>query len=591
MWAVSKQWQIHLATAIAALVLKNENGYTKAGRIIKQIFKIWRDSMISATWNWMWEKHHQAKDMLRFFTKPGSTLPKDDRDRAEDAGTYDERFKKKSYNTPQLIGLILGPLLFVLTMLFVNPEGLTPEAKAVLASTIWIATWWITEAIPIPATSLLPIVLFPLTEGLDVGATTSAYGNDTIFLFMGGFMIALTMEKWNLHKRIALTIISVIGTNTERIILGFMVATGFLSMWISNTATAMMMVPIGLAIIYQVSEALKHDDSIDTSRENFGFGKALMLGIAYSASLGGIATLIGTPPNTLLAGAVNEIYGIEITFAQWMLFGVPIAWIFIFVAWFYLVKVAHPLKLKELPGGSAVIKEQKAELGKASYEEKIVFAIFLLAALSWITRSFLLVEFLPGLNDAMVGLIAALILFAVPSKNRQGDHLLDWSTAVKLPWGILLLFGGGLAIAAGFTQSGLSEWVGGQLIGLQGINVLIIVLVVAAFVLFLTEITSNTATASMMFPIMASLAVALGIHPYALMVTAAVTASCAFMLPVATPPNAVVFGSGYLKIIDMARAGFILNVFGTVFVGLAVYYFLPLVWGIDLLSTPTQFLE
>ena len=547
--------------------------------------------MISATWNWMWEKHDQAKDMLRFFAKPGSTSPGDDRDRAEDAGTYDERFKKKSYNTPQLIGLILGPLLFILTMLFVNPEGLTPEAKAILASTIWIATWWITEAIPIPATSLLPIVLFPLTEGLDVGATTSAYGNDTIFLFMGGFMIALTMEKWNLHKRIALTIISVIGTNTERIILGFMVATGFLSMWISNTATAMMMVPIGLAIIYQVSEALKHDDSIDTSQENFGFGKALMLGIAYSASLGGIATLIGTPPNTLLAGAVNEIYGIEITFAEWMLFGVPVAWIFIFVAWFYLVKVAHPLKLRELPGGSAVIKEQKAELGKASYEEKIVFAIFLLAAFSWITRSFLLVEFLPGLNDAMVGLIAALILFAIPSKNRRGDNLLDWSTAVKLPWGILLLFGGGLAIAAGFTQSGLSEWVGGQLIGLQGINVLIIVLVVAAFVLFLTEITSNTATASMMFPIMASLAVALGIHPYALMVTAAVTASCAFMLPVATPPNAVVFGSGYLKIIDMARAGFILNVFGIVFVGLAVYYFLPLVWGIDLLSTPAQFLE
>lgn len=547
--------------------------------------------MITATWNWMWEKHDQAKDMLRFFAKPGSGPTPDNRDRAEDAGTYDERFKKKSYNTPQLIGLLAGPLLFILTLMFFNPDGLSPEAKAILASTIWIATWWITEAIPIPATSLLPIILFPLSGGLDIGATTSAYGNDTIFLFMGGFMIALTMEKWNLHKRIALTIISLIGTNTERIILGFMVATGFLSMWISNTATAMMMVPIGLAIIYQVSEALKHDDSIDTSQENFGFGKALMLGIAYSASLGGIATLIGTPPNTLLAGAVNEIYGIEITFAQWMLFGVPLAWVFIIIAWVYLIKIAYPLKLKQLPGGSAVIKEQKNDLGKASYEEKIVFAVFLLAAFAWITRSFLLVEFLPGLNDAMVGLIAALILFAIPAKNRKGDHLLDWATAVKLPWGILLLFGGGLAIAAGFTQSGLSEWVGGQLIGLQGINVLIIILVVAAFVLFLTEITSNTATASMMFPIMASLAVALGIHPYALMVTAAVTASCAFMLPVATPPNAVVFGSGYLKIIDMARAGFILNVFGVVFVGLAVYFFLPIVWDIDLLSTPAGFLE
>lgn len=548
--------------------------------------------MISATWNWMWEKHDQAKDTFRLFTNPGSGIPTD-RDRAEDAGSYDERNKNRSYNKPQLIGLFLGPLLFVLTLLFFNPDGLPPEAKAILASTIWIATWWITEAIPIPATSLLPIILFPMTGGLDVSATTSAYGNDTIFLFMGGFMIALTMEKWDLHKRIALTIISVIGTNTERIILGFMVATGFLSMWISNTATAMMMVPIGLAIIYQVSEALKDDPSIDTTKENFGFGKALMLGIAYSASLGGIATLIGTPPNTLLAGAVNEIYGIEITFAQWMLFGVPLAWIFILVAWVYLVKVAYPQKLKHLPGGSEVIRQQKTDLGAASYEERAVFVVFVAVALAWISRSFILDAFAPDLEvtDAMVGLIAAMILFIIPSKNRKGDHLLDWATAVKLPWGILLLFGGGLAIAAGFTNSGLSEWVGNQLIGLQGVNVLIIVLVVAALVLFLTEITSNTATASMMFPIMASLAVALSIHPYALMVTAAVAASCAFMLPVATPPNAVVFGSGYLKISDMAKAGLALNIFGIFFVGLAVYYFLPLVWGIDLLSIPAEFLE
>ncbi|ANU22265.1 SLC13 family permease [Planococcus donghaensis] len=548
--------------------------------------------MISATWNWMWEKHDQAKETFRLFTNPEAGMP-DNRDRAEDAGSYDERKKKRSYNAPQLIGLILGPLLFILTLLFFNPDGLPPEAKAILASTIWIATWWITEASPIPATSLLPIILFPMTKGLDVSATTSAYGSDTIFLFMGGFMIALTMEKWDLHKRIALTIISVIGTNTERIILGFMVATGFLSMWISNTATAMMMVPIGLAIIYQVSEALKYNSSIDTSKENFSFGKALMLGIAYSASLGGIATLIGTPPNTLLAGAVNEIYGIEITFAQWMLFGVPLAWIFILVAWVYLVKVAYPQKLKHLPGGSEVIRQQKTDLGGASYEEKAVFVVFLAVALAWISRSFVLDAFAPNLEmtDATVGLIAAMVLFIIPSKNKKGDRLLDWATAVKLPWGILLLFGGGLAIAAGFTSSGLSEWIGNQLIGLQGVNVLTIILVVAALVLFLTEITSNTATASMMFPIMASLAVALSIHPYALMVTAAVAASCAFMLPVATPPNAVVFGSGYLRISDMAKAGFALNIFGIFFVGLAVFYFLPLVWGIDLMSIPADFLK
>lgn len=554
--------------------------------------------MLAATWNWLWEKNDQVKDMLRFFAKPGSSLPDDEnpvntRDRAEDAGSYDERKKKRSYNTPQLVGLILGPLLFALIMIFFNPADLPTEAKAILASTAWIATWWITEAIPIPATSLLPIILFPLAGGLDVGATTSAYGNDTIFLFMGGFMIALTMEKWNLHRRIALTIISVIGTNTERIILGFMVATGFLSMWISNTATAMMMVPMGLAIIYQVSEAVKDDPSIDTSKENFGFGKALMLGIAYSASLGGIATLIGTPPNTLLAGAVNEIYGIEITFAQWMLYGVPFAWIFIFVAWFYLVKVAYPQKMKQLPGGTEVIKNEKRNLGTPSYEEKAVFAVFVAVALAWISRTFLIDAFAPGLDmtDATIGLIAALILFIIPSKNKPGDHLLDWATAVKLPWGILLLFGGGLAIAAGFTSSGLSEWIGSQLTALQGVSVLLVVLAVATLVLFLTEITSNTATASMMFPIMASLSVALGIHPYALMVTAAVAASCAFMLPVATPPNAVVFGSGYLRIPDMAKAGFVLNIIGIFLVGLSVYYYLPLVWDVDLLSIPEKFIK
>lgn len=541
--------------------------------------------MVSATWNWLWDKHDEVKDMLRFFTNTNdSNMAKGIRN--EDLSGHEDPGDNRSYTKPQLTGLILGPLLFALIMLFFTPDGLSPAAKGVLASTVWVATWWITEAIPIPATSLLPILLFPLTGALEVKAVTSAYGDETIFLFMGGFMIALAMEKWNLHKRIALTIISAIGTNTDRIILGFMVATGFLSMWISNTATAMMMVPIGLAIIYQVQEALKDDPTIDTTKENFGFGKALMLGIAYSASLGGIATLIGTPPNTLLAGAVNKLYGIEISFAQWMLFGVPLAWIFIIIAWVYLVKVAYPLKLKQLPGGQAVMRKEKEKLGSASYEEKVVFVIFVLAALAWITRTFLLVQFLPSLTDAMVGLTAALLLFIIPAKTRKGDHLLDWNTAVKLPWGILLLFGGGLAIAAGFTASGLSEWVGSQLTALQGIPVLVVILIVTAFVIFLTEITSNTATASMMYPIMASLAVALGIHPFALMIAAGLAASCAFMLPVATPPNAVVFGSGYLRIPDMAKAGFALNIIGIFLVGLSIYYYLPLVWDIDIFTVP-----
>lgn len=547
--------------------------------------------MFSSTWNRLWDMHNQVKGLFRFFFHPDTAEMASGGGGGQQVGVGNAGGGRdpRSYSPAQFIGLILGPVLFLLTLLFFKPEGLTPEGLAILASTLWIATWWITEAIPIPVTSLLPLVLFPLSGGMEVKSTASAYGDETIFLFMGGFMIALAMEKWNLHRRIALTIISAIGTNMDRIVLGFMVATGFLSMWISNTATAMMMVPIGLAIIYQVSDALKDNPSIDTSKENFGFGKALMLGIAYAASLGGIATLIGTPPNTLLAGAIDKMYGIELSFAKWMMFGVPLAWSFIFITWFYLVKFAYPSKIKTLPGGRAVIDGEKNKLGKASTEEKLVMAIFVLAALSWITRTFLLSKFIDGLSDGVIAMVFAIILFIIPSVNKKGDHLLDWNTAVKLPWGILLLFGGGLAIAAGFVSSELSVWIGSQLTSLSGVHILVVIIIVTTLVTFLTEITSNTATASMMYPIMASLAVALGFHPYALMIAAGVAASCAFMLPVATPPNAVVFGSGYLRIPDMAKAGFALNIIGIILVTLSIYFLLPLFWGIDLTTIPESF--
>jgi len=545
--------------------------------------------MISSLWGRLWNMHDEVKDLFRLFVNPNkSKFVKErfnDKSSASKSGD-DYGGGEHRPNNAKRIGLFLGPALFVLMLLFFNPEGLSSEGVAIAASTVWIAVWWITEAVPIPVTSLLPLVLFPLTQGLDVKETASSYGDETIFLFMGGFMIALAMEKWNLHRRIALTIISVIGTNSDRIVLGFMVATGFLSMWISNTATAMMMVPIGLAIIYQFSETLKDDPSVYTTPQNFSFGKALMLGIAYSASLGGISTLIGTPPNTLLAGAINTMYGIELSFAKWMLFGVPLGWTFLFIAWFYLVKFAFPTKVKQIPGGREVIDDQRTALGKASTEEKLVLTVFSLAAFSWITRTFFLAKFIPGISDGVIAITFAILLFIIPSKNKKGDFLLDWDTAVKLPWGILLLFGGGLAIASGFTESGLSEWIGTQLTGLQGVNLLVVITLVTALVIFLTEITSNTATASMMFPIMASLAVALGFHPYALMVAAAVAASCAFMLPVATPPNAVVFGSGYLRIPDMAKAGFALNILGIVLVTVAIYILLPIAWGIDFSVIP-----
>lgn len=548
--------------------------------------------MITTTWNWMWEKHDQLKDLFRFFVKPTKAVKKkkaDNPDVTKSGYGGKGNGGGRPYTNAQLTGLILGPLLFILINFFFSPEGLSSEGQAILASTVWIAIWWVTEAIPIPATSLLPIILFPLSGGLEMGDTASAYGNSTIFLFLGGFVLALAMERWNLHKRIAVSIISVMGTRPDRIVLGFMIATGFLSMWISNTATAMMMVPIGLAITYQVQDALKSDPTVDTTQGNFSFGKAIMLGIGYSASIGGMATLIGTPPNVILAGTVRELFDYEISFAGWMVVGVPFSVILLLFTWFYLTKIAFPTKLKELPGGRAIFEEEKRKLGKASYEEKVVFTVFIVTALAWITRSFILTEINPNIDDTVIAITAAIVLFLLPTKSTKASHIMDWSAAVKLPWGVLMLFGGGLAIAAGFTSSGLSEWIGSQLNGLQGVHIIVIILAVAILVNALTEVTSNTATATMMYPIMAALALALDVHPIVLMAAAGLSASCAFMLPVATPPNAVVFGSGYLRILDMAKAGFFLNVVAIILTTLAAYYLLPLGLGIDITSFPDSF--
>lgn len=543
--------------------------------------------MITATWDWLWDKHYQLKDMVRFFVKPNDALEKNEKkktkqpDVTEQGGGGDDERGKHPYTTAQKIGLIVGPALFIIFNYILSFDGLASEGQAILASTIWIAVWWMTEAIPIPATSLLPLILFPLTGGLAQGATASAYASPTIFLFLGGFVIALAMERWSLHRRIAISIISVMGTKPDRIILGFMVATGFLSMWISNTATAMMMVPIGLAIIYQLMDTMNKDSDIQYTKQNFPFGKAIMLGIAYSASLGGMATLIGTPPNAILAGQLNEMFGYELSFASWMIFGVPFAWGFIIIAWLYLTKIAFKTPVKDLPGGKAIFDEEKRKLGKASYEEKVVFVVFILAAFSWITQSFLLSKFIPNISDAVIAVFAAVILFLIPAKSNKASRIMDWDEAVKLPWGVLMLFGGGLAIAAGFTGSGLSDWIGSQLTALQGINIFVLMLAVAALVLALTEVTSNTATATMMYPIMAALALAVDVNPLLLMVTAGLAASSAFMLPVATPPNAVVFGSGYLRIPDMAKAGIWLSILGAFLVTLVAYFLVPLALGFE----------
>ncbi len=470
------------------------------------------------------------------------------------------------------IGLILGPLVFLLIILFYHPEGLSQEANAVLASVAWVAIWWITEAISIAATALLPIVLFPLSGALSLSETTASYGHKYIFLYIGGFILAIAIEKCKLHKRIALRIIKLVGTDITRIILGFMVATALLSMWISNTAATVMILPMGMAIVSQL-----HDNPNTISNENKLFGKALMLAIAYSASIGGIATLIGTPTNLVLAGVVQTTFGEEITFSQWFIFGFPISLILLFVCWKYITKFAFTFKQTTFPGGREEVNTQLKALGKITPAEKAVLIIFFITALSWISRSFLLKKFIPAIDDTIISIIAAILLFVIPA-GKTKEALINWEDAVKLPWEIVLLFGGGLALASGFSSTGLALWLGNKLIALESLPFILLLLLLITAVNFLTEITSNIATTAMLLPVLVSLAPTIGVHPYYLMIGATVAASCAFMLPVATPPNAVVFGSGYLNMNDMVKKGIWMNLISVVILLVFVYYILPLVW-------------
>lgn len=480
------------------------------------------------------------------------------------------------------IGLLLGPALFILTRYALHLDGLSDQGNAVLACTLWVATWWITEAMPIAATSLLPIILFPLSGALPLDDTTSSFGHRYIFLYLGGFILALSIEKWNLHKRIALNIINLIGADVRKIILGFMIATAFLSMWISNTATAVMMLPIGIAIVKQMKDLKSTPED-----ENLIFGKALMLSIAFSASIGGMATLIGSPPNLVFAGIVQKLYGTEISFLDWFMVGLPISVFLLAISWVYLTRVAFKFQQVEFEEGQIEIKRQLSGLGKMSYEEKIVLSVFILTGFAWISRSFFLNIFIPNLDDSIIALIAGVCLFLFNSSSPDDtEKIMHWEDAVKLPWGILLLFGSGLAIAAGFQASGLATFIAEKMVHLNGYSIFIILLVVITAVNFLTEITSNLATIAMLLPILAPTAVVLDIHPFLLMVGATLAASCAFMMPVATPPNAVVFGSNYLKISDMVRVGIVMNVISIIIIMIMVYFILPFLWDFNAFKNP-----
>jgi len=488
------------------------------------------------------------------------------------------------------IGLIAGLFLFLVLIILPTPEGMPVAAKYTAAVALLMAIWWMTEAIPIPATAMLPIFLFPLFGVIPGSQVTLSYANNLIYLFMGGFLIAVAMEKWNLHRRIALHTIRVIGITPNRIILGFMIATAFLSMWISNTAAAMMMVTIGMAVINQVVSEIKADKSsnIDTRAGHFRFGAALMLGIAYSASIGGLATLVGTPTNAVFAGVVQSTYGITINFVDWIKIGLPIAVITLFITWFFLVKIAFPSEISHLPGGKDTIRKEISLLGHMSKEEKIVFAVFGTVALLWLLRGFIKIEALRMVEDSTIAIAGALLLFIIPSNLKKREFILDWETAVKIPWDILLLFGGGFALATAFADSGLTTYMAGKLTILEGVSIFVIIPVIAAMIIFLTELTSNTATNSIMLPIMGALAAAMQVHPYGLMITTTMAASYAFMMPVATPPNAIVFGTRYVTISQMVRAGFWLNLLSILLISLCVLFLLPLLWDIDLTSWPAE---
>lgn len=471
------------------------------------------------------------------------------------------------FKLPYYITLLAGPLLFLLTLL--SPPwftGMSANAWLITGLTGWMALWWITEPVPIPVTALLPIVIVPLLSLDSIGNVTAPYAHPLIFLFLGGFVLSIAMERWNLHKRIALMTMLLVGSKPSQQIAGIMLVTAFLSMWMSNTATAVMMLPIGLSII-----AMQQEQGIS----NDNFAKAILLSIAYAASIGGVATLIGTPPNALLAAYLERSYQLQLSFSDWMLFGVPLSISLLLVCWFWLTQVHFRLDNIATIDSRTMYRKKLSALGAMHNAEKLVFAVFILAAFCWIFRGPL--SQLSGikLDDTLVAVFAATLLFVLPVSLSSGQRILQWEDCQKLPWGVLLLFGGGLTLATQIDNSGLSGYIAGQIGQLGSINLVLLIVLVTTVIIFLTEITSNTATAAAFLPLLGPVAVSLDTSAAMLVIPAAVAASCAFMMPVATPPNAIVFASGKLKIIDMVKAGLVLNIVAILFITLAVITIAP----------------
>ncbi|HPE33532.1 MAG TPA: SLC13 family permease [Bacteroidales bacterium] len=492
-----------------------------------------------------------------------------------------------------LFSFVITPAISLILILFFDLEPGNKMVTATLAVAFLMAVWWVTEAVPLAVTSLLPVALFPLLGIMDGKSVSASYFNDVIFLFMGGFIIALAMQRWNLHRRIALSILVMIGTSPGRILLGFMSATAFLSMWISNTATAMMMIPILLSVINKLDETV--DENV-INRYSIG----LLLGVAYSASIGGMATLVGTPPNLSFV-RIFQIYfpdAPEISFARWFMFALPITLVFFGFAWVLLYVMFSPSKHKWSNVDKNSLRLQLLEIGPMSYEEKVVFINFISVAILWLFRADLnfgwftipgwaqIFPFSEYINDGTVAIFIAVLLFVLPSRAENTRRIMNWKTAENIPWHIILLFGGGFALASGFKESGLSTWFGSQLVWVADYHVLLVIFFISFMMTFLTELTSNTATTEMILPILAGIAISSGINPLLLMLPATLSGSMAFMLPVATPPNAIIFATNRIKVIEMARAGIYLNLAGAAIITVMTYFLATWVFDINLNEMP-----
>lgn len=483
-------------------------------------------------------------------------------------------------------GLLAGPLLALVTYkalpdISTGADGniveLGHQGRATAAVAVWMAIWWMTEAVHVAVTSLLVIALFPLFGARTISEAASGFGHKLLFLFMGGFILSLAMQKWNLHKRFALLVLRVMGTRTDFILAGFMGSTAFLSMWFMNTSTTIMMIPVAMSII-QLAHQREAKRGSKESSDVSHFGVVLMLGIAYSASIGGLGTPIGTAPNALVLGYLGDNIGLEIGFLDWMKIGVPIVFVFVPITWFLLSKVIFPIKMREIRGGDVLIKREYDKLGPMSRGEWIVMVIASLTVFGWVihkywkTHVILGIGPFPQLDASGIAIMASIALFVVPVNIRKREFAMDWPTAMKLPWDTLVLFGGGLSLASAIQDNNVGAFLGTKVAGLAGMPEWIIVLIVITLIVFLTELTSNTATTATMVPILGGIAVGLGIAVPQLVIPAALAASFAFMMPIATPPNAIVFGTGQIKMGQMVKAGFMLNIAGIILLTTMTYF-------------------